>query len=162
MRPPCAESTVSCNTTSWHGDTRLTSFLVHALVNELGIASRMSLSSLTLVYTLIPGESFAAYAQWQLNLAVVKSIVASDLRRLRLVIKVEEVDGCHETWGQVKQMRWQDLVVELSRFAKLQKIEVIVIGEGKEDSEIWQEIEQRLRGTLPGDVRLVQGYFCIL
>ena len=77
-------------------------------------------------------------------------------------MKVEEDVGCDKTWEQVKQMRWKDLAMELSRFAKLRKVEVVVVGEGSEDSEIWQEIEQRLRGAFPRGVCLVQGYFCIL
>ena len=162
IRLPYAEFLVSRELEAPSRNTRLTLGLVNALVRELDVARCMSLSSLTLVHTLIPGEASVARMQWQLNLAVVRSVVSPDLRRLRIVIQVEEDGGCDKTWGQVKQTRWQDLAMELDQFANLQKVEVVVVGEGSEDSEIWQEIEQRLRGTLPRDVRLVRGHFCIL
>ncbi|EKM58444.1 uncharacterized protein PHACADRAFT_171712 [Phanerochaete carnosa HHB-10118-sp] len=134
---------------------------VDALCEALHIRSCTSLSSLTLCHTLVPGASSAVHTQWLLNLALLQSVPACSVRRLRLVVVVPGNGLCRNMWGQLKQTRWCDLDAVLHRFTALKEVVIAVVGEGPEDSEVWQEIEYSLSRVVPNGVRLRYCQGCV-
>ncbi|GJE96247.1 hypothetical protein PsYK624_124410 [Phanerochaete sordida] len=135
---------------------------VDALCQAVHIQSCTSLASFTVCFTLMPGTADAASTQWRLILALLRRVPPQSLRRLRLVVVVEGGGLCLSTRSQLKQMRWRDVGGLLPAFVALKDFDVAVVGEGEEDSEVWQDLEFHLRGLMPEHVRLRQERVCVL
>lgn len=142
--------------------THRTALPVNELCQTLGIWSCTSLAALTLCYTLARDADAAANVQRLLNLALLRSVPAPLVRRVRLAVIVTGHGLCASTRSQVKQLGWRDIGAVLHRFPALQEVAIAVMEEGSGGSEVWQEIERSLRVVMPKGVRLMYRQGCIL
>ena len=101
--------------------------------------------------------------QWLLNRILLHNISSTDLRRLRFNVLV--VGDLSSTLLQAKHLPWKDVCEDMKRFRKFNELE-LVIEDGEQDSEVWQNIrgalEKALRAIGLEGVKLVRRYDTLL